>query len=158
MFCDRLCSLCGFEAPFCKDCTPCLLSRRIALNAATGSFVPKPGYLCRILREYLREETYLLEAAESYNFERVIDDFVLLCVLVGNDFLPHSPTLDIGEGAMDVIFETYRETLVKNGHHLTQGERISHVQLEVLLAALAEKEADTLISRAEVGTRLQHPV
>lgn len=90
------------------------------------------------------------EAAGTYDFERVVDDFVLLCVLVGNDFLPHSPTLDISEGAMDVIFETYRNSLIRNGHHLTQGERISHVQLEVLVAALAEKESDTLIQRAQV--------
>lgn len=106
--------------------------------------------LCRILREYLREEVFVPEAAGAFDFERVVDDFVLLCVLVGNDFLPHSPTLDIGEGAMDVIFETYRDSLVRNGHHLTQGERISHVQLEVLLAALAEKESDTLVQRAQV--------
>jgi 5'-3' exonuclease len=98
----------------------------------------------------LKEETYLPEAHDTYDLERVIDDFVLLCVLVGNDFLPHSPTLDIGEGAMDVIFERYRNTLVRHGLYLTQGERISHVQLELLVSALAETELDTLIQRAQV--------
>lgn len=105
---------------------------------------------CRVLREYLKEETYLPEAEGTYNLERIIDDFVLLCVLVGNDFLPHSPTLDINEGGMDLILETYRDLCVRQGVYLTQGELISHVQIEALLKALAEKEFDTLVQRAKV--------
>jgi hypothetical protein len=33
-----------------------------------------------------------------YDLERVVDDFVLFCMLVGNDFLPPLPTVDINEG------------------------------------------------------------
>lgn len=44
----------------------------------------------------------------GYDGERVVDDFVLLTVLVGNDFIPHLPSLDIGEGALDSLLDYYR--------------------------------------------------
>ncbi len=41
-----------------------------------------------LLREYLEEEFRLPDLPFNYDPERVIDDVVLFCMLVGNDFLP----------------------------------------------------------------------
>lgn len=63
-----------------------------------------------ILREYLFHD--LLEDMHSQDvhldMERLLDDFVFLTFLVGNDFLPHLPAIDIGDGAFDIIFDAYK--------------------------------------------------
>ena len=61
-----------------------------------------------------------------YDFERVIDDFVFLCFFVGNDFLPHLPSLDIRDGAIDFLMECYKELLPSLGN-------ITSVTVQLLL-------------------------
>ena len=63
-----------------------------------------------VLREYI-DLDFNPHFAMHLDRERMIDDFVFLTFLVGNDFLPHLPTLDIGEHAFDVIFTAYRSVL-----------------------------------------------
>lgn len=44
-----------------------------------------------LLREYLELEFRNPSLPFPYDVERVIDDFVLFCMLIGNDFLPGMP-------------------------------------------------------------------
>ena len=70
-----------------------------------------------LLREYLDLEFSTLkeELPFEYDLERIIDDFILLALFIGNDFLPHLPDLHIAEGALGLMFRIYKKILPSAG-------------------------------------------
>jgi 5'-3' exoribonuclease 1 len=69
------------------------------------------------MREYLDLEFREMEPAMlfDYNLERIIDDFVLIAVFVGNDFLPHLPNVHIRGNGLERLFEIYKQVLPSLG-------------------------------------------
>ena len=100
-------------------------------------------HLC-IVREYLELEFQELKEAEHLGFdfdmERVIDDFILMAFFVGNDFLPNLPHLHINEGALALMFATYKAALPKAGGYINEGGKINLDRLALLLDELSHAE------------------
>ena len=44
----------------------------------------------------------------EFDRERLIDDFVFLMILLGDDFLPELPSLDINEGSIQMVVNLYK--------------------------------------------------
>jgi 5'-3' exoribonuclease 1 len=47
----------------------------------------------------------------SYNLDRIVDDWILMAYLVGNDFIPHLPRIHINEEALTILWDTYKKIL-----------------------------------------------
>lgn len=69
------------------------------------------------MREYLDLEFRDIEPMLPfpYSLEHVIDDFILLAVFVGNDFLPNLPDLHIHENGLERLFDIYKKALPSLG-------------------------------------------
>mmetsp|Transcript_3131 Transcript_3131/g.4838 ORF Transcript_3131/g.4838 Transcript_3131/m.4838 type:complete len:1148 (+) Transcript_3131:90-3533(+) len=102
------------------------------------------------LRHYLRFEFQSLQETLPfpYDLERVIDDFVFLCFFVGNDFLPHLPSLDIRDGAIEFLLEVYKDLLPSMGDYVTRpGGEVNLRQVDVLLSRVGEVEDEVFQQR-----------
>ncbi|CAM9675815.1 unnamed protein product, partial [Phaeothamnion confervicola] len=106
-----------------------------------------------VLREYLWLEFTRGVAGDvvvKMSLERLVDDFVFITFLVGNDFLPHMPSLNIGEEAFDLLFEIYRGLFPTwGGGYLTDRGAIADPgRFESFLTAIGEREDDIFERRA----------
>lgn len=99
-----------------------------------------------LLREYLNLEFIALKDTLpfEYDMEHIINDFILLALFVGNDFLPHLPALHIHEGAISLMFNIYKEVLPTCGGYLQDGGHVHLGRLQKILDQLStrvEKES-----------------
>lgn len=128
------------------------------LQSTLGGRKPFLFLHVNVLREYLDFEfshdikSEIVAADKSdelqYDLERVLDDFVFMCFFVGNDFLPHLPTLDIREGAIDFLMELYKTEFVNTGYLTSSGGDIDFVAVRKLLQKTGEKEDEIFQQRA----------
>jgi hypothetical protein len=81
--------------------------------------------------------------------DRVIDDFIFFCMLVGNDFLPHCPHLSIDSGALSLMLKIYTDSLQKMGGYLTKGEKIHPERFQVRMGINQSSAAATTLWRRE---------
>ncbi|GMM53968.1 chromatin-binding exonuclease [Maudiozyma humilis] len=95
-----------------------------------------------LLREYLELEFQEIsdEMQFKYDFERILDDFILIMFVIGNDFLPNLPDLHLNKGAFPVILQTFKEALLHLDGYINEHGHINLPRLKVWLDYLSQFE------------------
>jgi len=111
-----------------------------------------------VLREYLEIELKILDPVCEPNIERLIDDFIFICFLMGNDFIPHIPSLETHECAVDLLIEVYKTTFNKMGGYIVNTDKVkdkhgSYLEvsrLEIFFHELSMYEEKIFLKRYEL--------
>lgn len=102
-----------------------------------------------LMREYLDYEFAELKTTLpfEYNLERIIDDWVLMGFLVGNDFIPHLPHIHIHQECLPLLWSTYKQVLPKLDGYLNEGGFLNLVRFEKYMTTLAQFDMDNFQER-----------
>ncbi|KAK2895723.1 5'-3' exoribonuclease 1 isoform X2 [Channa argus] len=93
-----------------------------------------------LMREYIDYEFSGLrhQLGSNYDLERIIDDWILMGFLVGNDFIPHLPHLHISHDALPLLYKTYISVLPSLGGYLNENGHLNLRNFEKYLEKLSE--------------------
>ncbi|XP_050083448.1 5'-3' exoribonuclease 2 homolog [Anopheles aquasalis] len=145
---DRPCDICQQIGHEMKDCSG-LQSERDMIKTPPGPGKETQFIFVRlnVLKEYLQKELDMPNLPFAYDFERVIDDWVFMCFFVGNDFLPHLPSLEIRENAIDRLITLYKKCVYKTRGYLTDSGSVVLDRVEMIMTDLGFAEDEIFRQR-----------
>ena len=151
----RTCRLCGQKGHIAEACQGKAKQMDGEHDEKDKAMPLKPFIWLNVavLREYLAAELEVPDQPFRFDIERALDDWVFLCFFVGNDFLPHLPSLDIKEDGIDTLTAVWRSCVPHIGGYVTKDGDIDFRRLQHILDGLAKQEDAIFKSRKEIQDR-----
>lgn len=102
-----------------------------------------------LMREYLEQEFITLKGHMKipFDIEKIIDDWVLMGFLVGNDFIPNIPNLHINTNALPMLYEAYVKTMTNLDGYINEGGYLNLARLQAYIENLAQFDRDHFTSQ-----------
>ncbi|KAL8719081.1 MAG: hypothetical protein Q9225_003859 [Loekoesia sp. 1 TL-2023] len=138
----RTCRICGQKGHVAEACKGEVKQKDGEFGEKDKALAQKPFIWLHvsILREYLEAEMYVPHQPFRFDLERALDDWVFMCFFVGNDFLPHLPSLDIREDGIDTLIAIWRDNIPLMGGYVTKDGHVDLERAQFILDGLAKQE------------------
>lgn len=97
-----------------------------------------------LMREYLELEFVDVKdrLPFAYDMDSIVDDWILMCYLVGNDFIPNLPNFHINTNALPTLYASYKKVLPQMGGYINEAGVLNLRRLEMFLAELGEVDRE----------------
>ena len=138
----RTCHICGQKGHIAEACKGEAKPKDGEFDEKDKALADKPFIWLHVsvLREYLEAELMVPQQPFRFDLERALDDWVFMCFFVGNDFLPHLPSLDIRENGIDTLIAIWRDNLPLMGGYVTKDGHVDLERAQFILDGLAKQE------------------
>jgi 5'-3' exonuclease len=114
-----------------------IMRENIYSNVACKFFMADINELSQLIVKYV--------CPPKLNFSNhlIIQDFIFFCFMLGNDFLPNIPCVDLSNRGLDVLFEIYSQVLSNHGT-IVKNDKIDKKAFVFMLRKISEKEEKVL--------------
>ena len=154
----------GLDADLIMLCLNHLrISKNIYLYRETPEFVksidktinPNESYLLDIplLSQRIILEMNDYKTPNSIQEVNKLYDYIFLCFFLGNDFMPHFPSVNIRTSGIEIMMNAYKEVIGNSNNNLTNGQEIYWNNVKKLVGFLADNEYDNLIKEYKIRNK-----
>jgi 5'-3' exonuclease len=154
----------GLDADLIMLCINHLpISKQIYLFRETPHFIknisielePNQNYVINI-----PELAHIITLDMNNGEELVLDqqknriyDYIFMCFFLGNDFMPHFPSINIRTGGVDKMINAYKATIGGTNENLYDGKKIIWKNVRKLVAFLADLEEEHIKKEMKIRDR-----
>ena len=127
-------------------------------------FRETPQFISSINTNLHPEEHYVMDIYElgekinqemaSFGNKNCIYDYIFLCFLLGNDFMPHFPVINIRTNGIDILLELYYELFGDNEETLVSDTKINWKNLRKFIQKLADGEENFGIQEMKIRSKI----
>jgi 5'-3' exoribonuclease 1 len=130
------------------------ISNKIYLFRETPHFIksinselnPNENYIMDIpeLARIIIDDMNNHEPLNTEQQKNRIYDYIFMCFFLGNDFMPHFPSINIRTGGVDKMINAYKATIGSTDQNLTDGNKIYWKNVRKLVDFLAKIEEQNI--------------
>lgn len=130
------------------------------IKSLDDSLDPNELYILEI--EYFKRElVYYMNGDKIPKGEQEINkihDYIFITFMLGNDFMPHFPALNIRTNGIDTLMECYRNVIGEKGLNITNGQHIYWKNFRKLVMELAKHEEMYLQTEYKTRSKMEKRV
>ena len=125
------------------------------IKSINSNFIPNENYILD-LPELAKTIISRMNNYKSINKKQLhnrLYDYIFLCFFLGNDFLPHFPSINIRTSGIEILLDAYSSTIGKTDDNLTNGKTIFWNNVYKFVKYLAKNEYENLKKEYKIRER-----